>query len=375
MAPKNDKAKNGIISHGLVAENRRSRYDYEIGETMEAGLVLTGTEVKSLRLGKAQITESYASPERGELWLINAHIPEYLQANRFNHEERRPRKLLVSKKQLAHLDQEVARAGNTIVPLKLFFNDQGRAKVLIGVGKGKKNYDKRATERDRDWNRDKSRIMKEGGRGTGGALFLDRRHHRPRARWPSHRLGQVRHVDEEIRLPPQVVRDHRRRAGERRDHRHPLALALQGRHQGGEIPVAGKQHHVIVERRQFQGIDTQLDVHVAFHLAPPRGIGELLGRLGNHGEAIIVQPVDQRADGRIFLVLDQRGVIVGAQQIGAAIELGQQAPVVDIDADGLGRGVEIGAINEQNDLFPGVDGHRNLQIGGISAQSLCRRRG
>jgi SsrA-binding protein len=153
MAPKNDKSKNGIISHGLVAENRRSRYDYEIGETMEAGL------------GKAQITESYASPERGELWLINAHIPEYLQANRFNHEERRPRKLLVSKKQLAHLDQEVARAGNTIVPLKLFFNDQGRAKVLIGVGKGKKNYDKRATERDRDWNRDKSRIMKEGGRG------------------------------------------------------------------------------------------------------------------------------------------------------------------------------------------------------------------
>jgi SsrA-binding protein len=165
MAPKNDKAKNGVISHGLVAENRRSRYDYEIGETLEAGIVLTGTEVKSLRLGKAQITESYASPERGELWLINAHIPEYLQANRFNHEERRPRKLLVSRKQLAHLDQEVARAGNTIVPLKLFFNDQGRAKLLIGIGKGKKNYDKRATERDRDWNRDKSRIMKEGGRG------------------------------------------------------------------------------------------------------------------------------------------------------------------------------------------------------------------
>jgi SsrA-binding protein len=118
-----------------------------------------------LRLGQAQITESYASPERGELWLINAHIPEYLQANRFNHEEKRPRKLLVSRKQLAHLDQEVSRAGNTIVPLKLFFNDQGRAKLLIGIGKGKKNYDKRATERDRDWNRDKSRIMKEGGRG------------------------------------------------------------------------------------------------------------------------------------------------------------------------------------------------------------------
>jgi SsrA-binding protein len=165
MAPKNDKSKNGVISHGLVAENRRARYDYEIVDTLEAGLVLTGTEVKSLRLGKAQITESYASPERGELWLINAHIPEYLQANRFNHQERRPRKLLVNKKQLARLDQEVARAGNTIVPLKIFFNDQGRAKVLIGLGKGKKNYDKRETERNRDWNRDKSRIMKEGGRG------------------------------------------------------------------------------------------------------------------------------------------------------------------------------------------------------------------
>lgn len=164
-SPKNDKAKNGWISHGLVAENRRARYDYEIGETFEAGIVLTGTEVKSLRLGKAQIAESYASPERGELWLINAHIPEYLQANRFNHEETRPRKLLVNKKQLAKLDQEVSRAGNTIVPLKLFFNDHGRAKLLIGLGKGKKNYDKRATSRDRDWNRDKARIMKEGGRG------------------------------------------------------------------------------------------------------------------------------------------------------------------------------------------------------------------
>jgi SsrA-binding protein len=165
MSQKNDKSKNGIISHGLVAENRRARYDYDIGETIEAGLVLTGTEVKSLRLGKAQITESYASPENGELWLINAHIPEYLQANRFNHEERRPRKLLVSRKQLASLDREVSRAGNTVVPLKLFFNDKGYAKVLIGLGKGKKNYDKRETERNRDWNRDKSRIMKEGGRG------------------------------------------------------------------------------------------------------------------------------------------------------------------------------------------------------------------
>ena len=138
-----------MIVTGPVAENRRARYDYEILDTLEAGVMLTGTEVKSLRLGKAQITESYASPERGELWLINAHIPEYLQANRFNHEEKRPRKLLVSKKQLAKLSEDVQRAGNTIVPLKLYFNEQGRAKLLIGVGKGKKSYDKRETEKNR----------------------------------------------------------------------------------------------------------------------------------------------------------------------------------------------------------------------------------
>ena len=151
-----------MIVTGAVAENRRARYDYEILDTLEAGIMLTGTEVKSLRTGKAQITESYASPERGELWLINAHIPEYLQANRFNHEEKRPRKLLVSKKQLAKLSQDVERAGNTIVPLKLYFNEHGKAKLLIGVGKGKKTFDKRATERDRDWNRDKARLLKHG---------------------------------------------------------------------------------------------------------------------------------------------------------------------------------------------------------------------
>jgi SsrA-binding protein len=154
--------KPATISTGPVAENRRARFDYEILDTLEAGIVLTGTEVKSLRQGKAQITESYASPERGELWLINAHIPEYLQANRFNHEEKRPRKLLVNKKQLAKLSQDVERAGNTIVPLKLYFNEQGRAKLLIGVGKGKKSYDKRETEKNRDWNREKSRLLKHG---------------------------------------------------------------------------------------------------------------------------------------------------------------------------------------------------------------------
>ena len=149
----------------IVAQNRKARHNYFIEETFEAGMVLTGTEVKSLRTGKAQITESYASPERGELWLINAHIPEYLQANRYNHEEKRPRKLLVSRKDLARLSESVERAGNTIVPLKLYFNDRGIAKLLIGVAKGKKNFDKRETEKKRDWNREKSRIMKEGGRG------------------------------------------------------------------------------------------------------------------------------------------------------------------------------------------------------------------
>jgi SsrA-binding protein len=155
--------KSGMIVTGPVAENRRARFDYEILDTLEAGIMLTGTEVKSLRLGKAQITESYASPEGGELWLINAHIPEYLQANRFNHAERRRRKLLVSKKQLSKLSSEVERAGNTIVPLKLYFNEHGKAKILIGLGKGKKSFDKRATEKERDWNREKSRIMKQGG--------------------------------------------------------------------------------------------------------------------------------------------------------------------------------------------------------------------
>jgi len=151
-----------IVVSGTVAENRRARFDYEILDTLEAGIMLTGTEVKSLRQGHAQIAESYASPEDGGLWLINAHIPEYLQANRFNHEERRPRKLLVSKKQLAKLSQDVERAGNTIVPLKMYFNERGMAKLLIGVGKGKKSYDKRETEKNRDWDREKSRLMKHG---------------------------------------------------------------------------------------------------------------------------------------------------------------------------------------------------------------------
>ena len=159
MAAKTEK---GLLEHGLVADNRRARFDYEVLDTLEAGIVLRGTEVKSLRNGKAQITESYVSPEEGELWLINANIPEYVQANRFNHDEKRKRKLLVSHKDMARLTKGVDRAGNTIVPLKLYFNERGIAKLLIGLAKGRKNYDKREVQKDRDWNRDKQRLLKQG---------------------------------------------------------------------------------------------------------------------------------------------------------------------------------------------------------------------
>lgn len=160
MAPKK---KNSLKSTGLVAENRRARFDYEVLDTMEAGLVLEGTEVKSLRNGKAQITESYATPEGGEIWLINSHIPEYLQANRFNHNERRRRKLLLKKREMSRLMSAVEKEGQTIVPLKLYFNDRGMAKLLIGIAKGKKQHDKRATEQKRDWSRQKNRLLKDLG--------------------------------------------------------------------------------------------------------------------------------------------------------------------------------------------------------------------
>jgi SsrA-binding protein len=153
-------AKKGLLTTGQVAENRRARYDYEILDTLEAGLVLTGTEVKSLRHGKAQITDSYASPEGGEIWLINAFVPVLIEANRFNHKERRRRKLLLKRREVDRLTAAVERAGNTIVPLKLYFNEKGRAKLLIGLAKGKKSYDKRQTQKNRDWQRQKSRLMK-----------------------------------------------------------------------------------------------------------------------------------------------------------------------------------------------------------------------
>ena len=148
-------------SDGLVAENRRARRDYAVEDTLEAGIMLVGSEVKSLREGKANIAESYAAVENGELWLVNCDIPIYKAANRFNHEPRRRRKLLVSKRELAKLSQGVERAGRTVVPLKLYFNDRGIAKLLIGLATGRKSHDKRDVEAKRDWQRQKARILKD----------------------------------------------------------------------------------------------------------------------------------------------------------------------------------------------------------------------
>jgi SsrA-binding protein len=151
-------------NYKVAADNRRARFDYEIGEVIEAGIMLTGTEVKSLRTGKATVAESYAAVDRnGELMLYNANIPEYLQGNRFNHEPKRPRKLLLHAKQIAKFAKGVEREGMTIVPLRIYFNDKGRAKIAIALGRGKKLHDKRESEKARDWNRDKGRLLRERG--------------------------------------------------------------------------------------------------------------------------------------------------------------------------------------------------------------------
>ena len=147
----------------VVSEKRKARFNYEIIDTYEAGLVLTGTEVKSLREGKANIAESYASDEGGEIWLINSYLPEYLQANRFNHETRRRRKLLLSKREISRLRIAINREGMTLVPLKVSFNDVGRAKIALALAKGKKLHDKRETEKERDWNRQKGRLLRDRG--------------------------------------------------------------------------------------------------------------------------------------------------------------------------------------------------------------------
>lgn len=159
MAPKGSER----VVRKVVADNRKARFNYEIVDTYEAGLVLTGTEVKSLRYGKANIAESYASDEDGEIWLINSYLPEYLQGNRFNHDTRRRRKLLLSKREINRLRAGVNREGMTLVPLKIYFNDKGRAKMELALAKGKKLHDKRETSKERDWNRQKSRLLKERG--------------------------------------------------------------------------------------------------------------------------------------------------------------------------------------------------------------------
>jgi SsrA-binding protein len=149
----------------LIAENRRARFDFAIESDVEAGIMLLGSEVKSLRKGGSNLGESYASVEQGELWLINGYIAPYTEAKTWGHEERRKRKLLVSKKELSRLWNATAREGMTLVPLKMYFNDRGIVKVKIGVAKGKKLADKRETSAKRDWERQKSRIMKQGLRG------------------------------------------------------------------------------------------------------------------------------------------------------------------------------------------------------------------
>ena len=147
----------------LIAHNRKARFNYEIGEVFEAGIALTGTEVKSLRNGRATIAESYADARDGEIWLVNANIPEYLQASRFNHASKRPRKLLLHKRHIHKLAAAVEREGMKLVPLRLFFNDKGRAKIDIALGRGKKLHDKRETEKKRSWDRERGRLMRLKG--------------------------------------------------------------------------------------------------------------------------------------------------------------------------------------------------------------------
>ena len=148
----------------VVADNRRARFNYAIGETFEAGIALQGSEVKALRGGKATIAESYAGAKNGEIWLFNANIPEYLQAGPFNnHAPKRPRKLLLHGREISKLSQAVDREGMTIVPLKVFFNDKGRAKVEIALAKGKQLHDKRETDKKRSWDREKGRLLREKG--------------------------------------------------------------------------------------------------------------------------------------------------------------------------------------------------------------------
>ena len=147
----------------VVADNRKARFNYEIGETFEAGIALTGSEVKSLRQGRASIGESYADAREGDLWLLNANIPEYLQAGQFNHPPKRPRRLLLHRRQIDRLAAGVEREGMTSVPLKLYFDERGRAKLEVALARGKKLHDKRETEKRRDWDRERGRLLRARG--------------------------------------------------------------------------------------------------------------------------------------------------------------------------------------------------------------------
>jgi SsrA-binding protein len=155
--------KKGLIAHGVVAQNRKARHDYAIGETFEAGLVLKGPEVKSLRHGRATLTEAWAGERDGELWLFNAYIPEYQGGVLSRFEPRAPRKLLLHRKQVRQLIGAVTREGATLVPLQIHFNDRGRAKVLLGLAEGRKKADKRAAIKERDWQREKARLLRARG--------------------------------------------------------------------------------------------------------------------------------------------------------------------------------------------------------------------
>jgi SsrA-binding protein len=152
-------AKKPDLGHKVVAQNRKARHNYFIEETFEAGLALTGTEVKSLRGGRSSIAESYITEDGGEAWLVNADIPEYASGNRFNHERKRPRKLLLHKKQINVLIGAIQREGRTVVPLQVYFNERGRAKVEIALVTGKQAHDKRQAIKDRDWKRQRARLL------------------------------------------------------------------------------------------------------------------------------------------------------------------------------------------------------------------------
>ena len=164
MAGKNKTKGKKDPDNNTVAQNRKARFTYFIEDTLEAGIMLTGTEVKSLRTGQASINESYADVKGDEIFIVNAHIPEYTKSNaKWQHEVRRPRKLLLHKAQINKLIGAIQRKGTTIVPLAIFFNARGIAKVLLGIATGKKQHDKRETEKKRDWQREKARVMREKG--------------------------------------------------------------------------------------------------------------------------------------------------------------------------------------------------------------------